>query len=215
MQLQHCKSCNNCGETLWWPFGTLVQYSTLQYKASQLDIAKLCDFKSREVKALLCHHLKLRLWKGQLYLKTSANQEDQNDMRLVLPWAYHTLAMHGCHDDLSHLGTECMLDLLRDQSYWSMMQDDVDQHILDCDRCNRFKVHCEELYPILATYPLELVHIDFLMIENPRNGKDVSVLVITNNFTRYAQPVITILQTAHIMAQALWDEFFTNYWGSC
>ena len=56
-----------------------------------------------------------------------------------------------------------------------------------CGRCNRIKA-CphEKIYPILATYPLEVVHIDFLMIKNPRNGKDMNVLVITDYFTMYA-----------------------------
>ena len=87
--------------------------------------------------------------------------------------------MHGCHDDLGHLGTEHMLDLLCDWFYWPMMQDEVDQQIQGCGRCNRFEAHphYKGLYPILATYPLELVHIDFLMIENPKNRKDVNVLV--------------------------------------
>ena len=49
----------------------------------------------------------------------------------------------------------------------------------------------EELYPILAMYPLELVHIDFLMIENPKNGKDVNILVITNHITLYVQAIVT------------------------
>ena len=106
------------------------------YNTRQLDKAKLCYFKSREVKALLHLWVKLKLWEGVLYLKTSPNQEDQNDMRLIPPWAYHSLAMHGHHYDLGHLGNECMIDLLHDQFYWSMMQDDVDQHIWDCGRCN-------------------------------------------------------------------------------
>ena len=53
------------------------------YKARQLDMAKLCNFKSREIKTLLCHQLKLKLWEGVLYLKTSPNWGDQNNMRLV------------------------------------------------------------------------------------------------------------------------------------
>ena len=99
------------------------------YKVRQLDTAKLCDFESREVKALLHHWLKLKLWDRFLYLKTSPNQENQKDMRLVLPWAYHALVMHGYHDELGHLATELMLDLLHDQFYWPTMPDDVDQHI--------------------------------------------------------------------------------------
>ena len=69
-----------------------------------------------------------------------------------------------------------------------MMQDNVDRYICGCDRCNRLKTcpHCEELYPILATSLLELVHMDYLMIKDTKNGKDMNVLVITNHFTRYA-----------------------------
>ena len=54
--------------------------------------------------------------------------------------------------------------------------------------------HHEELYPILAMYLLELVHIDFLMIDNPKNGKEVNVLVITNYFTTYTQAIVATLQ---------------------
>ena len=147
------------------------------------------------------------------YLKTSPNQKDQNDIRLVLPQTYHTLVMHGCHDDLGNLGTECMLDLLHDQFYWPKMQDDAEQHIWHCGRCNWFKAppHCKEFYPILATYPLELVHIDFLMIKNSKNGKDVSVLVITDHFTGYMQAIVTTSQAVQVMAWAMWYRFFIHY----
>ena len=60
-------------------------------------------------------------------------------------------------------------------------------------------------------YPLEPVHIDFQTIENPRNEKDVNVLVITDHFTRYVQAIVITSQTAKVMAQAPWDRFFTHY----
>ena len=75
--------------------------------------------------------------------------------------------------------------------------------------CNRFVAHphYEELYPYLGMYPLEPAHINFLMVENTGNGKDVKVLVITDHFTRYAQAIIITLQTAQAMAMG----FFTHY----
>ena len=42
----------------------------------------------------------------------------------------------------------------------------------------------EQLYPLLETYPLEQVHMDYLTIENSHNGKDIKVLVITDHFTQ-------------------------------
>ena len=43
---------------------------------------------------------------------------------------------------------------------------------------------------MLATYPLEIVHIDYLVIENPKTGKDENVLVITDHFTHYSQAIV-------------------------
>ena len=63
----------------------------------------------------------------------------------------------------------------------------------------------------LAVYQLELVHIDFLTIENPKMGKDVNVLVITDHFMWYGQVIVMTSQTARVMAKAMWDGFFTHY----
>ena len=54
--------------------------------------------------------------------------------------------------------------------------------------CLRFKGRQdkEELYPLLAAYPLELVHMDFMTTENPHTHVDVNILVITDHFTWYA-----------------------------
>ena len=54
----------------------------------------------------------------------------------------------------------------------------------------RFKKKKEqtELYPI--TYPLELVHLDFLSIGG-KDDKMKSVLVVTDHFTCYAQCYVT------------------------
>ena len=41
----------------------------------------------------------------------------------------------------------------------------------------------EELYPLLAIYPLELVHMDVLTIENPHTGVDMNIVVKTDHFT--------------------------------
>ena len=45
-----------------------------------------------------------------------------------------------------------------------------------------------------ATYPMELVHMDYLTIEATEGGNDIHILVITDHFTRYAQAIVTSLQ---------------------
>ena len=60
----------------------------------------------------------------------------------------------------------------------------------------------EELYQLLVTYPLELVHMDFLKIENPHTGTDMNILVITDHFTCYAKTIVTTNQIAKTTATA-------------
>ena len=72
----------------------------------------------------------------------------------------------------------------------------------------RFKTQPEkaELNPIVATRPLELVHIDYLTIEAPTNSKsdkDINTLVVTIHFTRYAQYYVTSSQKAPVVARTL------------
>ena len=75
---------------------------------------------------------------------------------------------------------------MQERFYWPKMSEDVGTVIRSLECCMRFKTtpH-DEMYPITATYPLELIHLDFLSI----GGKDdvlKNVLVVTDYFTCYA-----------------------------
>ena len=58
-----------------------------------------------------------------------------------------------------------------------------------------------------STYSMELVYIDYLMIEANEGSTDVHILVITDHFTWYAQAIVTSSQTATCTAQNLWEKF--------
>ena len=64
---------------------------------------------------------------------------------------------------------------------------------------------------IQATFPSQLVYLDYLTIELMKGGKDVHMLVITDNFTQYAWALVTSLQTAKYTTQALWDQCIVHY----
>ena len=106
-------------------------------------------------------------------------------MQLVLPEVFRKQALQGCHDDLGHLRIEWTIDLLRDHFYWPGMLTDTTKHIKQCKRCLKFKALPEKhlMENIVATYPMELVHMDYLTTEANEGGKDVHILVITDHFT--------------------------------
>ena len=68
------------------------------------------------------------------------------------------------------------------------------------------------MYPILVSYPLELVHLEFLTLGGKADGnRDVNILIVTDHFMKYAQAYITPKQTAVVVAQTLWESFLVHY----
>ena len=105
-----------------------------------------------------------------------------------------------------------VLILLQERFYWPKMSEDVRNYIRMCERCVHFKQtpEQEEMYQITASYPLELIHLDFLGIGGRKN-KLKNVLVVTDHFTRYAQCYVTEQQTAKTVADVMINQFFANY----
>ena len=122
------------------------------------------------------------------------------------------VALRGCHDELGHLGLECMLDLMHDRFFWPCMAAQAKEHVGKCCMCLAFKARQPKapLKNIMATHPLELVHLDYLCLESGK-GLDENVLVITDHFTRYTQAYVTRTQTTQMTAKTLWDKFIVHY----
>ena len=66
---------------------------------------------------------------------------------------------------------------------------------------------------IEATYPLQLVHLDFLQIgsKTKDKGKPIYVMVVTDHFTRYAKAYVTTNQMAQLVAHVFINEYVANY----
>ena len=154
----------------------------------------------------------LVIQKGILYRQARPRESEETLLQLVLPTAQREVALRGCHDEVGHLGLECMLDLMCDRFFWPHMAAQAKEHIGKCCPCLAFKARQPKapLENIMATHPLELVHLDYLCLE-PGKGLEENVLVITDHFTRYAQAYVTRTQMAQMMAKTLWDKFIVHY----
>ena len=64
----------------------------------------------------------------------------------------------------------------------------------------------------MATHPMELIHMDYIMMESGKPDdklkQDMNVLVITEHFTRYAQAFVLPSWATKVEAQTMWDEYF-------
>ena len=155
----------------------------------------------------------LELKNGLLYRKVKLQNHDRVIHQFVLPENYRKRVIMALHDDFGHLGMEKMLGLLKDRFFWLKMSKDVRQYIRTCGSCIRFKQPVEkaEMKPILCSYLMELVHIDFLTVGHPKSERQINLMVITDHFTRYAQAYVTPNQTAPVVAKTLWEQFLTHY----
>ena len=94
------------------------------------------------------------------------------------------------------------------------MAEDVCIHIHTFDRCLRFMQPQEkvEMQPILVSYPMELIHLDFLKLGGKvGDTKYVNILIVTDHFTKYVLAYITPKQTAIVVAHTLWENFLVHY----
>ena len=105
-----------------------------------------------------------------------------------------------------------MLDLRHDRFFWPRMAAQVKEHIGKCQPCLAFKARQPKapLENIVATHPLELVHLDYLCLE-PGKGLEENVLVIRDHFSRHAQAYVTRTQMAQIMVKTPWHKFIVHY----
>ena len=156
------------------------------------------------------NHLVLK--KGVLYRQARPRELEETLVQLVLPTAYREVTLRGCHDKVGNLGLEHMLDLMRDRFFWPHMAAQVKEHVGKCCLCLAFKARQPKapLKNIVATHPLELVHLDYLSLA-PGKGLEENVLVVTDHFTRYAQAYVTRTQTTQMTAKTLWDKFIVHY----
>ena len=122
------------------------------------------------------------------------------------------LALDLLHDQFGHLGIDRTAVLATRRFYWPHMTEEIRKYIQNCERCIRFKQKPENapLKPLKASYPLELVHMDFLRIGG-KNDKNANVLVITDHFTRYCQAYITSNQQVTTAAKVFIYQFVINY----
>ena len=168
---------------------------------------------SSGMRVLLKYKQDLLIKNGLLYGKAKLKNHDSVVNQFVLPKPFCRRATLALHDDYGHLGMEKTLGLLQERFFWPKMMEDVRNHIRTCERCTKFKQppEKEKMKPIQWTYPLELVHIDFLTIGKEGTDKATNIMVVTDHFTRYAQAYITPKQTASVVAKTLWDRFLVYY----
>ena len=160
-------------------------------KSNKLSTYVAQELDSSSIQVLLKYRKNFFLNNGLLYWKVTLKNHLEPVAKFVLPkrFIYKVIL-----DDNGHLGMERTLGLLQERFFWAKMAEDVHIHICTCERCLRFKQPQEraEMQPILVSYPMELIHLDFLTLGGKTGDtKSTNILAVTGHFTKYAQAYIT------------------------
>uniref|UniRef100_A0AAQ4Q030 Gypsy retrotransposon integrase-like protein 1 n=1 Tax=Gasterosteus aculeatus aculeatus TaxID=481459 RepID=A0AAQ4Q030_GASAC len=117
------------------------------------------------------------------------------------------------HEAAGHPGIERTLANIRRCFYWPRMEEEVQGFHSGCVVCSLKKDKIEAkapLNPIVVSYPLEVVALDFLSLGRPMDAYQ-NILVMTDMFTRYAWAVPTRDQTAKTTVRAIWSHVIQTF----
>ena len=117
--------------------------------------------------------------------------------------------------DAGHQGHDCTLSLLQEYFWWPRMAKQMRQVIRACKLCLQYKGGTPKapLCPIVATTPLDLLHVDFTSIETTLElnqlPRDANVLVFQDHFTKHVLAYVTPDQTAKTVTIFLYGGYIS------
>ena len=154
---------------------------------------------------------------GILYLCSTPKGEDEDLLLFIVPKTHRTAALNGCHHETGHQGQDRTLSLLQECFWWPGMARQMRQVIKTCRHCLQYEGGASRapLCPILATTPMDLLHVDFTSIETTmeldKSTRVANVLVFQEHLTKYVLAYVTPDQTAKTIAKFLYGGYISIF----
>lgn len=187
----------------------LLHYQTIGRKPSRRERRQ----ETRTAVKLLSHWKRLVNKDGLLYRRTCEGNGKEVDL-LLLPRALKSQVLKAAHNQCGHQGHERTERILRQRCWWPGMQADVKQWITKCERCvvakGTYLPVKTPMGSILATRPLEVLAMDFTLLEPATDGRE-NVLVLTDVFTKFTIAIPTRDQKATTVVKSLIKDWFLVY----
>ena len=155
---------------------------------------------------------------GTLYLHSTPKGVNEDLLLFIVPKVHQTATLNGCHRDAGHQGHDRTLSLLQECFWWLGMAKQMRQVIKACRCCLQYEggIPKAPLCPIVATAPLDLLHVDFTSIETTmeldKSPQVANVLVFQDHFTKHVLAYVTPNQTAKTTAKFLYGGYISIFW---
>ena len=218
----------SCEEILSTP--TLPSYSSeelAELQAKDADIGRFREIwktghkpttrlagKERSNVRKLIHNWSKIVEKDSLLFRRIQDSGNGFIDQLLIPKELQPTMLQSVHDMAGHQGKDRTYALLSRRAFWPGLRNDVDKYCYHCERCKISKAPQPKLKPpissFLASRPLEVLAMDFTMLEKSRDGRE-NVLVLTDVFSKFTLAIPTKDQKATTVAKALvrnWFQYF-------
>ena len=137
----------------------------------------------------------------------------KNESLVVLPFSVITDVAVKTHEQLSHIGSNKLLDLILKQ-FWHPALDNICKDICkSCVHCQFYKVHRQHLKPptlkIETGYPFEILAIDVMLLPKTAKG-NIAVVVAIDHHTKWIAAVPIKNKTAATVTNVLKNSILPN-----
>ena len=166
------------------------------------------------------NHQNFLTLQNALYLCSMPKGENEDLLLFMVPKVHQIATLNGHHLDAGHQGCDHTLSLLQECFWWPGMAKQMRQTIRACTHYLQYKGVFPKapLCPIVATAPLDLLHVDFTSIATtlePNQSPTVAnVLVFQDHFTKHMLVYVIPDQTAKIVSKFLYGVYISLFGAS-
>ena len=163
------------------------------------------------------NHQNFMVLQDALYLCSMPKGENEDLLLFVVPKAHQTATLNGCHQGAGHQGHDHTVSLLQEHFCWPGMAKQMRQTIRACTCCLQYESGFpkDPLCPIVATAPLDLLHLDFTNIETTlkpnQSPRVANVLVFQDHFMKPMLVYVTPDQTVKTIAKFLYGSYISIF----
>ena len=156
----------------------------------------------------------LLIMNSLLYQKTQQGQANETVFQFVVPQRHRGATLDGCHREAAHQGQRHSATLMQECFWWPGMTQDLRNHIKKCSCCRKYEAAppVVPMKPLACSRPGELLHVDFMSIEETVPLKEdpviCNVLVLQDHFSKYVVVYVVKDKTARTAAETLRIGYF-------
>ena len=150
---------------------------------------------------------------GTLYLHSMPKGKNEDLLLFMVPKMHWTATLNGYHQDAGHQGCDHTLSLLQEHFWWPRMAKQMRQVIKAYKCCLQYEggIPKAPWCPIVATAPLDLLHVDFTSTETTLELNQLlrvtNALVFQDHFTKHILVYVTPDQTAKTVTKFLYGGY--------